>query len=185
MNSNKYTKLEDLYKDHRRLVYAFIADYSTEEAFMEEIASTVWMKVWEKADFFLNMEKAGIKYYLREMVKTAVSDYFRCIEKENKKIERLKEERIDSNQFENNIEALFLENIGYYLREAISVLSKEEQYFIVMRFKHNQSMKDIGNYFGITEGNARVRQSRILTKMKKKINELMSEERNNHEYNEK
>ena len=80
MSNNRNNTLEKLYLDHRKLVYAFISDYSNEEDVMEEIASTVWMKVWEKEDFFLDMDKKGVKYYLRAMVKTAASDYFRSLD---------------------------------------------------------------------------------------------------------
>lgn len=185
MSNNRNNTLEKLYLDHRKLVYAFISDYSNEEDVMEEIASTVWMKVWEKEDFFLDMDKKGVKYYLRAMVKTAASDYFRSLEQENKKVEKLKEYLIDSGQLKNAEESRFLENINYYLREAINVLSEDEKLLIIMRFKYNQSMKSIGDYFGITEGNVRIRKLRILTKMKKKINDLMLEGRSENESREK
>lgn len=132
---------------------------------MEQLASTVWLKVWERVEVFLGMDKKGVKYYLRVMAKTTVSNFFRHLHKENTMIEKVIDlyEPFDWNSEEDK---LFKEEMLYYLKKSILSLTEEEQLLITMLFIHNKSAREVGDIFGIKEGTVRVRRLRILTKMK-------------------
>ena len=63
-----------------------------------------------------------------------------------------------------------------YLGAAVKTLNMEEKQLLVMRFAQNMSAKETGEVFGISEGAVRVRQSRILVKLKKEILRFMKED---------
>ena len=171
-NKDRYKMLEEMYIDNYKLVFTYIRDYTEEPDLVEEIASTVWLKVWERVEVLLGMDKKGVKYYLRAVAKTTVSDYFRHLHKENTRIEKVIElyEPFDWNFEEDK---LFKEEMLYYLKKSILSLTDEEQLLITMRFIHNKSAREIGDILGIKEGAVRVRQLRILAKMRNEIKELM------------
>ena len=184
MENRTYKTLEELYIDNRKLVFAYISDYSKEKTFIEEIASDVWSKVLEQDDTFLNMEKKGVKAYLRVMVKTTVSDHFRKMAKDTKLVKRIEENIQEFDCVEQEIKQAFFEEMQYYLRETIAMLPEEDRLLIVMRFKNNKPAKEVGELLNLTEGNVRVRQLRILAKMKKHIKELMMEGKDTNEFKE-
>lgn len=47
-----------------------------------DLASTSRLKVWERGQDFLTVDKQGLKRYFRAMAKATVSDYFRGQKKE-------------------------------------------------------------------------------------------------------
>lgn len=175
-NKDRYETLEEMYIDNYKLVFTYIKDYTEDPDLMEELASTIWLKVWERVEVFLVMDKKGVKYYLRAMVKTTVSDYFRHLHKENTMIEKVIDlyEPFDWNSEEDK---LFKEDMLYYLKKSILSLTEKEQLLITMRFIHNKSARETGDILGIKEGAVRVRQLRILVKMRNEIKKLMDEGR--------
>ena len=175
MEVKRYKSIEELYLDNRKLVFAYIADYSKEKHIMEDIASTVWVKVWESPKKFLDMDKMGVKQYLRAMVKTAVSDYFRDLERESKIVERMGITLQDDEPWNQEMKKLFVEDMKYYLHEGLKILNEEERQLIVLRFKENRTAREVGSLFNISENNVRVRQMRIIAKMKTHIRMLMNE----------
>jgi len=177
MENITYKSMEELYIDNRKLVFAYISDYSTEKTFMEDIASIVWVKVWEHEETFLGMDKRGVKAYLRAMVKTTLSDYFRTQERENRVISQMGEDLQVFEPFDDGESEAFFEDMLCYLQEAIQELSEEDKLLIVLRFINKKSAKEVGELLEITEGNVRVRQLRILAKMKQRIKMMMKAER--------
>lgn len=176
-NKDRYESMEELYTDNRKLVFTYIYSIDDKKNIgqVEDLASTIWLKVWECGDFFLNMDRKGVKYYLRAMVKTTVSDYYRQLNKDNTIVERVTELVDPYISWDSIEEKLFHDNKYYYLSESIHILSDEEKLLITMRFLHNLSAKEIGSLLGINEGTVRVRQLRILRKLRNKMKELIDE----------
>ena len=167
MNETRYTSFEEMYTDNKKLVFTFILDYVKEADIIEDIASTVWLKIVKKGASFLEIDKKAIKYYLRAVVKTTVSDYFRIKKKEDDTVVML-QDSYESND-SNNDESLFDEDIRDNLTKAIETLSEEEKLLITLRFYEKLSAREVGKILNIEEGNVRVRQLRILKKLKKHL----------------
>lgn len=171
-NMDKYGTLEEMYTDNRKLVFTYITDYTKDLDLIEELASTIWVKTWEHGDIFLKMDKKGTKHYLRAMTKTVVSDYFRRLKKEKKAFE----DAVLFMEPWDSMEVNFLkENMEYYLKESLEILTEEERLLITMRFLHNMSAKEMSDVLEIKEGTVRVRQLRIIAKLRSRIKELMDE----------
>lgn len=158
-----YSKLEELYYDLYKLIFTYIGDYVNDINVSQEIASAVWVKVAEKPDKYLQMEKTYLKNYLRVMVRTIVSDYY-CSEKKNRdKVEKLK----DYIEPELSVEEYILikENLNELVKN-INLLTQEEKDLLYLKFESNKSSKDIGAAFNLSDGAIRVRQYRIINKLK-------------------
>ena len=166
MEENYYSSLETVYRDNRKLVFAYIADYSKERIVMEELASRVWAKVWEYDKTILGMEKQGVKRYLRSMVRSTIGDYIRELKKEQALIEKISEHMECIEPWEKEHKRLFMEEMYDYLRIGLSILTDEERLLLQLRFKENYSSKEVGRMLNISENNVRVRQYRIVMKMK-------------------
>ena len=177
MKQARYNSFEELYEDNRKLVFTFILDYVKDLDILEDIASTVWLKIVKKGADFLEIDKKAIKYYLRAVVKTTVSDYFRSKKKEEETTLILKESLNDSGNGDDS--SLFDEDIRDNLGKALELLTEDEKLLITLRFYEKMSARDIGKILNIEEGNVRVRQSRILKKLKKHMNGFKTSEREN------
>ena len=71
-HSNKYSSLEELYIENRKLIYAFLSDIVEDESLKDDLASAVWVKVFKKSEMFLKMNKRWVKNYLRVMVRNCL-----------------------------------------------------------------------------------------------------------------
>ena len=169
----KYKTLEELYMKNCKLVYTYIRDYTTHQSCVQDIASIIWCKVVEDPQQFLKMDETWLHNYLRVMAKSAVSDYFKIEEKEHVKVEKVREalkyELLEEEDF------LLKEELEY-LEQAKRILSEAECDLIILRYEAELSAREVGEAFGISEGAVRVKQHRILKKLKKEIIRLRSDE---------
>jgi len=166
-----YSSLEELYNDNRKLVFIMVSDYTDDEEQKKDINSSVWAKIAEQPQKYLTMEPAHFRNYLRMIVKASAADYLWCEEKEASKLQNFKREgRISYGDF---TEEEFYSDYLEYLAKAISVLNFEEKELLRMRFGMKLPAKQVGEILDISEGNVRVRQKRILAKLKKEILKLM------------
>ena len=166
---NFYRTLEDVYLDNRKLVFAYITEYTKEVSLMEEIASTVWVQAWEYGETILRLERKAVKRYLWAIVKSKIGDYTRGLEKEKNLIVKISENMEEIKPWETDMKQTFLEDMYTYLQDALSILSEEERLLLLLRFKENYTAKEIGQILNISENNVRVRQFRIIAKMRKHI----------------
>jgi len=169
----KYKSLEELYFENHKLVFTYIGDYTTHQPSVQDIASIIWCKVADDPQKFLNMDEIWLRNYLRVMVRTAVSDYFKIEEKERMKAKKVREV-LERGMLEE--EDFLLKEELKYLEQAKQVLLKEDCDLILLRFEAGLSAREVGEAFGISEGAVRVRQHRILKKLKKEIIRLRSNE---------
>lgn len=85
-HSNKYSTLEELYRENRNLVYVFLSDIVEDESLKDDLASAVWVKVFNRSEMFLGMNKTWVKNYIRVMVRNAASDYIKAERREREVI---------------------------------------------------------------------------------------------------
>lgn len=176
-NDNKcYSSLEELYLDNRKLIFAYLQDSNIIDVeLQDEIASTVWVKVAERGEAFLEKEKRWVKNYLRIMIKTAISDYFRMIERDSRIINKMGNVIELSDARVSVEDELIAKEMNLHLKKCLEFLNDKEKTLIIMRFKDNLSSKEIGDLLGISEGNVRVRQRRIMIKLQRLLKKEIDE----------
>ena len=73
-------------------------------------------------------------------------------------------------------EEFFSSSVDQYLEDACNELKQEEKELIQMKFFYQMSTKDIAGIMEIPEGTIRVRQLRILRKLRREILRLKKED---------
>lgn len=161
----KYSTLEELYNNMNKLIYTYIGDFTKDTVIAQDISSIIWGKVAQNPFRFLDMEINHLRNYMRKMVKTAVSDYFK-IENQQNEIVKLK----DLLKTEKSVEEEYVRREDlFYLAEAMKVLDKDELVLIYLRVEAKLGAREVGETFGISEGAVRVKQYRILKKLRDEI----------------
>lgn len=161
----KYSTLEELYWNTYKLVYTYISDFTKDTIAAQDIASIIWGKVSEKPPKFLDLEIVHLRNYLRVMVRTTVSDYFRI---EKRQDEIVKAENMLEAEKSVEEECIRREDL-ICLEKAKKILDEDEIQLIYLRFETGLSAREVGDAFGISEGAVRVKQHRILKKLKNEI----------------
>ena len=169
-----FTSLEEIYLENYKLVNAFIRDYYSDEDTVKDISSIVWIKVMEEPDRYISMNEYWLQNYLRIVVRSvavnqmrsekAVRDLYRELEI----FEGEQTEEVFTNE-------LTEEEKNSYFIEAIKSLSYEEKQLLYMRVKKKSSFKELSELFEIPQSAVRMRQSRIISKLRKTVTTLMRE----------
>lgn len=176
-----YTTLEELYIDNRKLIFSYLQDGDIADVeLQEELASELWLKVWEREESFLEKDKRWVKNYLRIMIKNTISDYYRKVKCENKAINKIGTLIELSDRCVTVESEIYAKEMMKILGEGLKCLSDKEASLIIMRFKYNLSAKEIGDILDITEGNVRVKQMRIMIKLRKTLSAMMMGKGNRH-----
>lgn len=173
--SKLYNSMEELYNDNWKLVIVFFEDYIADWNAIEELSSMIWVRVFERQEIFLSMNKTWVKNYLRAMVRNLVNDYHKDEMREKQALQEIFE--LNKDAMDISSEMFSSVNLEELLPDAIEILSEEEKQLIMLKFRYKKSSEEIGKFFDISAGNVRVKQYRILRKLKKKMQELMLDER--------
>ena len=168
-----FASLEEIYEANYRLIYVYICDYSVDEELVEEISSIVWEKVAEHSEDYLAKDDRWLKNSLRIIVRTTMADHFRREAAFNRDYEKLKE--ATERYGEDCSEEIFREDRKRYLAKALCILSEEEKLLINMRFVRRLTSKEAAELLGISDGAVRMRQERILRKLRAEIERLENE----------
>lgn len=178
-----YESFEELYLDNRKLIFSFLKASNIKTLHLQdELASEVWLKVIEKQEIFFTKEKKHVKNYLRVMIKNTIIDYYRAVGYENDVVKKMGT-LIELAKMPASVEETVLakEQKGW-LNQCLKSLSEDDKNLIVLRFGYGLSARETGEILGISEGNVRVRQKRILEKLRKIFNLSMeSREESEHE----
>lgn len=175
--NSKYGTFEEMYKDNRKLVYTFltdITDIEDDEFIKEDLASAVWVKIFERGEKFLDMNRLWVKNYIRIMVRNAARDYLKE-EKRGQKAARDAVLLLSGLTEHSAEEEVLTSEDEVYLKNACNMLEDEEKDLIQMRFAYKMSVKEVSNFFEISEEAVRVRQFRVLRKLKREIIRLKKE----------
>lgn len=167
--NDKYNTLGELYREAHLLVYKYISDFTKDGHVADDISSMIWLKVTESPSQYLIMEKTHLHNYLRRMVENTFIDQYRASKRQQSKFEKVCDNFFSSRSVEEDY--ILQENLND-LENARQSLSKEEQKLLYLRFDEELSARTIAMQLGISEGAVRVKQHRILVKLKKKMNEM-------------
>ena len=162
----KYKTLEEMYLDTYKLIYTFIYDYTKDWVVAEEISSTLWMKVAESPDIYLKKDVQLLHNYMRVMAKNEIMQHFRMLARQKGKIEKMVVSMATPRTIEE--EYIFQENLKE-LKKARNQLSEEESRLLDLRFEKNCSIRETSEELGINISAMKMRQQRILSKLKKLI----------------
>lgn len=168
-----YKSFEALYLDVHGLLYAFAFDYVTSKAAAEDITSMVWAKIAENPAYYLDMDKDFIKNYMRKMVKHIALN---CQKQEQRRQYREEKVLYAYPEMLASKEQAVLRSDLRYLDKARQVLTMEEKAILVWIFEKDMSAKAVAEILNISEGAVRVRQHRILGKLKQEITRLKKED---------
>lgn len=174
LKDKHYTSLEELYIENRKLVFVMAHDYIADEHRSNDICSIVWAKIAEHPQRYLDMNQTHFRHYLRLIVKTSVIDYLKREEGEIVAAGRLAQEDITIHYDMQNSD--FYRDEIVYLEEAVKKLNLEEKELIYMRFCKRLTARKVGEIMDMSEVNVRVKQKRILAKLKSELMGLMKED---------
>ena len=167
-----YSEMEELYSDNCKLVTVFLKDYTDNWDMIEDFASTIWVKVFERREDFLGMSKLYIKNYLRVMAKNLVINDLKKRTREQKALTEAFELQKQRETADSPLERLFSSDLAKQLISASEVLSVEEKQLIVLKFREEKTAREIGADLGISPGNVRIRQCRALKKLRKEMGQF-------------
>lgn len=164
----KYETFEEMYLATYKLVYTFIRDYTEDWSIAEEVSSNVWVKIAECPEIYLEKDIPYLHNYMRVMVKNEICNQFRKEIKQNKKSEKIVATQTSPRTVEE--EYIFQEDLKM-LNKARGYLSVDENLLLDLKFDKEFSAKEVGKILDINEGTVRIRQHRILMKLRKKLSE--------------
>lgn len=165
-DKERYKTFEEMYLRVNKLVYFFIHAQHCDYNLAEEVASVIWLKIAESPDAYLEKDIRELHNYIRTMVKNEVAQQFRMALRQKKQVEKLSD---ISTVVCSAEETYLLQDMQTTLLKARNQLSKEEDLLLTLRFDKNCSVKETGEVLGITISAVKMRQSRILMKLKKML----------------
>ena len=56
---SKYTSIEELYLDNHKLVFAFLREYIKDDVLREDLASIIWIRIFEQSELFCRWMPSG------------------------------------------------------------------------------------------------------------------------------
>ena len=177
----KHTK-ESFYLKYEKLVYQFLWDYFKTERDRElakdvisELFSQVWVRVFRNFDKYQLKSDAHIKNSLRVTTQNVYIDYQKQLNRESKLIisaDEIMQEMVSPDSIDTK---LFTIDRRKYLKEAIKVLSKDEQYLIWEYYFSGREGKETATYFSMNYNTLRTKVNRICKVLKKEMERLMKE----------
>lgn len=165
-DKKKYETFEEFYEKTYRLVYLFVRDYTKDWYIAEEIIAIVWAKIAEQPEKFLNQETRLVQNYIRVMVKNQVCEQYRIQERQNRSIEKAAELLIPDKMVE---EEILLKDSLERLDIARGQLSAEDNQLLNLRFDQELSVKETGKIMGLKQSTVKMRQCRVLMKLRKML----------------
>ncbi len=160
----KYESFEEMYLDTYKLIFRFISDYIKDWFVVEEISSNIWEKVLENPEQYLQMDVVYLHNYMRVMVRNEIMEYYRNLKRQMNAFEESTARLVPLRTAEE--EYIRTENLNE-LEKARRLLSEEENLLLDLRFDKELSVKETGKVMGLSSSAVKMRQSRVLLKLKK------------------
>lgn len=156
-----------VYEKYFKKIFAFVRHRVGDKMTAADITQQVFLKAWMGLSKF-QFKGLPFSSWLYRIAINECNDYFR----RTKKIRYVALEDADiSHLFEELTAEPSLEQLHVKLPDILQKLLPDELHFIELRYFEKRSFKEIGEIFGITDVNARVKTYRILEKMKKHFHE--------------
>lgn len=156
------TQKEDIYRDYYGKVYGYIISKIGNAHTAEDLASEVFVKVYEKIGSF-DERKASLSTWIYTITRNTLIDYYRT----RRVYEEVPVTMSDGSSVEEEIcSGEMLEALA----KALETLDDRERDIIVLRYYSGRTLKEIAEKKGISYAYVKVLQKKALDKMKKFLN---------------
>ena len=157
----KELQFTELVKRHQQKLYYQIKRMVIEHADADDIAQTVWIKVWEKLDGF-KLESEFSTWLFR----IGYNETINFIQKK-KKIPFVSTEEEESNPLKQNTDSHELQpaQIQIKLDQAIKQLPEKQRFVFMLRYFEEMNYEKIATITGTTVGGAKANYHQAIKKM--------------------
>ncbi len=149
-----------IYTDFYGKVLGYLTKKVSDRDLAEDLASDVFLKVYEKLDTF-DAKKASLSTWIYTITQNRLKDYYRTRRVFEEVPEELEEETDSVEDTVCNEEMLGI------LADALESLNERERDLIILRYYSGVPLKEIADRLGISYTYAKVLQSKALAAMKK------------------
>lgn len=150
---------EIIYRDYHRKVFGYIRSRISSAQDAEDLASDVFVKVYEKLDSF-DESKASLSTWIYTITRNTLTDYFRT----RKVYDEIPETFEDDSSVEDDVcNAEMLKNLA----KALETLDERERDIIILRFYSGKTLKEITGQMDISYAYGKVLQNKAFDKLRK------------------
>jgi RNA polymerase sigma-70 factor (ECF subfamily) len=156
---------DDLYGQHFRAIYAFVAYRVGNRTAAEDITAQVFEKAWKSLGSY-DPDRGSVSSWLFTIARNSVIDYIR---REQRQRENTLNDDVDAGRIEDPQLQLEDKERQQLLGEALSSLDERGREIIAMKFGASMSNMDIGAVLGLTPTNVSTILYRSLDKLNTKL----------------
>ena len=149
---------EQIYRDYHGKVYGYIRSRVNSVQDAEDLASDVFMKIFEKLESY-DESKASLSTWIYTITRNTLTDFFRT----RKVFDEMQELSEDDTSTEDAV--CKAEMLGI-LTKALEALDERERDIVVFRYYFNKQLKDIAAKMGISYAYVRVLHNRALQNLR-------------------
>ncbi|GAB4157034.1 MAG: sigma-70 family RNA polymerase sigma factor [Candidatus Dojkabacteria bacterium] len=162
---------EKLYSLLKNDVYWYIYKKVNNQELAEDIASDVFMKLFDHPEIMHERDSNGVKAWLFTVGRNAMIDHFRKSANSTSKRQELDDEifEIVSKEEGHYLEDEILEDEIDILTASMDILSPAEKELIHLRFREEMSFNEIAEILDKKEGAVKMMVYRALEKLKQHI----------------
>ena len=158
VNSVTGTNQDSLYLDYKDKVTAYVRSRIENKYDVEDIVSTVFLKIYQKIDSF-DESKASLSTWIYTITRNTVIDYFREIKTH---IEFLDEIEADTLSADSLVDDELLEDLAY----ALETLSERERDLIILHYYKGYTLKRISEMMDMSYINAKLIHTKALSMLR-------------------
>lgn len=158
MSSVTNTNQDKVYLDYKAKVTAYVRSRIENKYDVEDIVSTVFLKVYQKIDSF-DESKASLSTWIYTITRNTVIDYFREIKTH---IEFLDEIEADTLSADSLVDDELLEDLAY----ALETLSERERDLIILHYYKGYTLKRISEMMDMSYINAKLIHTKALSMLR-------------------
>ena len=149
---------EKIYRDYHGKVCGYICSRINDSQDAEDIASNVFVKVFEKLDGF-DESRASLSTWIYTIARNTLTDYYRT----KKQFVELSEAQ--ESDFSVEDEICNEEMLGR-LADALESLPERERDIVILRYYSGRTLKEIAGRLGISYAYVKTLQNKALAKLK-------------------
>ena len=153
------TEKEKIYRDYHGKVFGYLLSKLNNQQDAEDLASDVFVKVFEKYDTF-DADKASVSTWIYTITRNTLTDYFRTRKVFVEIPETLE---ADSSVEDEVCNTEMLDTLA----NALENLDERERDIIILRFYSGKTLKEIAETMHISYAYVKVLQNKALAALKK------------------
>ena len=154
---------EEIYRDYYGKVYGYFVSKINNSHTAEDLASDVFLKVYEKLDSF-DETKASLSTWIYTITRNTLTDFYRT----RKVYDEIPETVADDSSIEEEIcNGEMLETLAKALRE----LDERERDIIILRYYSGKTLKEIAEQMDISYAYVKVLQNKAMDHLREYLSE--------------